>query len=81
MKDSFGNPLKLGDRVIYGVPGCGGTEYVIGTISQLYPHNNAGKPYPPDRVSIEPIKTARNIKFTKHPIIYASSVVLISGIA
>ena len=81
MKDAFGKQIKLGDKVIYSVSGGGGTEYVIGTVSKLYPYKKSDKSYtPPDRVSINPIRTTRSLDFSKEPIIYAANVVVLSQI-
>jgi hypothetical protein len=75
MKDAFGNSLKLGDKVIYSVKSSEGTNYVVGTVSKLHPHD------PLDRVTITPTKTTSQFGFTKDPVVYAVNVVILDKIA
>lgn len=79
MNDAFENEIGIGTKVLYSV-GNGGsrTMYVIGEVTKLYPHvpnPDLSKYTPPDRVAIKPLKTTREIEFSKDPILYASNVV------
>jgi len=78
MKDAFGKPMSVGDKVIYATGSGSGTCYHQGMISKLYLSKNGSKSYsPPDRVSIQVIKSSRKTTFSKEPVVYASNVVLL----
>ncbi len=61
MNDAFGTEIDIGSKVLYSVGTGGGTTYVIGEITKLYPLiPTPNKPYtPPDRVAIKPLKMTR----------------------
>jgi hypothetical protein len=85
MKDTFGSKLSLADTVLYCTNSSagGGTTYVIGSISKLYPcHPIAKGYYPPDRIAVKVKKTNKKLTvvFEKDPIINASNVVLLKGL-
>lgn len=82
MKDAFGNPLAVGDRVMFGINKSSGTLYSIGKIVKLYPYmRDATKQYsPPDRVGIHVTQSSTPITQIRHkysidPILYTTNVV------
>lgn len=80
MNDAFGKELKLNDKVVYSVKGGGGTEYAVGKIVKLLPHQESKAQFKVDKVEIEVTQTNRSIPFDSTTIVYACNVILIKAL-